>query len=264
MKNDARYAVVQMVFLTVIGLILYAPSAQAQGLPDPLKLRAQCAAPEPERDPMDMSLPTPEEIVIRAQAFQRQSVAAAAIVEIANCDRPDCVPQTNGTGAVVSADGLMLTAYHVIDDAVTIRIAFRTIDADGYIVRTGRTVAAKVVTFSRKKDVALLRLEPDGQPFPHMAIECRWQAGNRSPLWHFGQKSGRSFGRVTFKTTSSVGIEGVYETDALARLGDSGGPFVRSTGSLVGILLSISGGDKSYYMPAADAIVALENGETPK
>jgi S1-C subfamily serine protease len=93
-----------------------------------------------------------------------------------------------------------------------------------------------------------------------MPIECRWQAGQRSPLWHFGQRSGWSFGRVTFKTTSSAGIAGVYETDAAALHGDSGGPFVRSSGSLVGILLSINGAGKSYYMPAADAVAALEKG----
>ncbi len=263
MKNDIRIFVVSLGCMMAVSLICLSPAARAEDLPDPLKLRAECAAPEPKRDPLDLDIPTPEQLVARSQAVQRQSVAAAVIIEITDCDRPDCVPATNGTGTVVSEDGLVLTAYHVVDDAVTVRVVFRAIDADGYIVRTGRVVKGKVVVFSKKKDVALLRLEADGQPFPHLAIECQWQAGYRSPLWHFGQKSGRAHGLVTYKTTSSVNIEGVYETDAPAKLGDSGAPFVRSTGSLVGILLSINGGGKSYYMPAADAISALE-GEAAK
>lgn len=262
MKKHDRSCTRWIGCLSLTAFFFCAQSARAEGLPDPLGLRASCAAPQPKADLNSLAEISPEKLAAETVEFFRRSVAATVVIEVARCGKEkDCVrTKANGTGTVVSGDGLVLTAFHVVEDATAIRAVFRAVDADGYLVLTGRTRKATVVAVSPDKDVALLRLEPDDQPFPHMAIECRWQAGQRSPLWHFGQRSGRAFGRVTFKTTSSAGIAGVYETDAAARHGDSGGPFVRASGSLVGILLSINDAGKSYYMPAADAIAALEKG----
>jgi len=251
--------------LSAFALISSPVRAQVTDLFDPLGLRASCASATKAAPQDPAAWLDPAKIAADAQAFLRRSISATVVLEVSRCnDKGACVGlKNNGTGTVVSDDGLVLTAFHVVKDTIAVRATFRDVDADGYLVVTSREVGATVVAVAPKADVALLRLEPSLEPYPHMQIECLWQADKRTPVWHFGQRSGWGFGRVTFKTTLAVDIAGVYETDAKAQLGDSGGPFVRSTGALIGILLSINGG-KTYYMPVMDAIAALEKAEDAK
>lgn len=240
-------------------LLLSAATVQAAALPDPLGIRAGCVR-EPTAAPQDFEvwLKTGD-VAAEGIAFLTRSINATVRLETASCEQDMCDEMRGtGTGVVVSADGLVLTAYHVIRNATVIRGTFRSVNADGYVILTDRKAAARVVAVAPDKDVALLQLVTDPAGYPHMPIDCRWQAPKRAQVWHFGQKSGWEHGRVTFQSTVSVEIAGVYETDAQARPGDSGAPFVKTTGELIGILLSKNGTSKSYYMPVADAIAALE------
>jgi len=242
-----------------IAFLSTVPAAAAETLPDPLGLRAGCiqkkALPPEELKTLLIADGT---ALSQALAFMRPAVRATVILTTAACEQDVCDKLSpSGTGVVVSSSGLVLTAFHVIRDTAVIKATFRDVDADGYMVTTARTVRAKVIAVAPDKDVALLQLI-EKSDYPHLPIDCRWQALRRSPVWHFGQKSGWGFGQVTLQSTVSIDISGVYETTAQARPGDSGAPFVKTTGELIGILLSRKGDDRSYYMPVADAIAALE------
>ena len=243
----------------VIALFSTVTAVQAQTRPDPLGLRASCAAPA-SAAPQDLEAwILKDDVEAEAADFLRRSIGATVVLTVATCDRDMCDGLSPiGTGAVVSGGGLVLTAFHVIKDAAVIKATFRSVDADGYVTLTTRVVPARVVAVAPDKDVALLQLKKETAEYPHMPLDCRWQAPKRSPIWHFGQKSGWEYGRVTLQSTVSVDIAGVYETNARARPGDSGAPFTKTTGELIGILLSRDGDDRSYYMPVADAIAALE------
>ncbi len=236
-----------------------APARADEPRPDPLGIRAACvrttdAAPQDLDDWIFK-----EDFEAEATAFLRRAINATVILTVAACDRDMCDGlKPTGTGVVVSDDGLVLTAFHVVRDKTVVKAVFRSVDADGYVTVTTRATTASVVAVAPDKDVALLRLKADPAGYPHLPIDCRWQAPKRAPVWHFGQRSGWAFGRVTLQSTVSVEIAGVYETDARARPGDSGAPFTKTTGELIGILLSRNGDDRSYYMPVADAIAALE------
>ncbi len=227
--------------------------------PDPLGLRAACVRTA-DAAPQDAAAWILEkDFAAEAANFLRRSIGATVVLTVAACDRDICDSLSPiGTGVVVTGDGLVLTAFHVVRDAVVVKATFRSVDADGRLTLTTRTVPARVVAVAPDKDVALLRLKADPAGYPHLSIDCRWQAPKRAPVWHFGQKSGWAHGRVTLQSTVAVEIAGVYETDAIARLGDSGAPFTKATGELIGILLSRHGDGRSYYMPVADAIAALE------
>ena len=54
-----------------------------------------------------------------------------------------------GTGIVLTADGLIMTNYHVVRSSDTIRVT---------VASTGRTVTARMVGRDAKRDVALLRV----------------------------------------------------------------------------------------------------------
>lgn len=235
------------------------PAVRAEPLPDPLGIRASCVR-TPNAAPRELDIwSLGENFEAEATAFLRRSIGATVVLTVASCDLDVCGGWSpTGTGVVVSGDGLVLTAFHVIKDAAVIKATFRSVDADGYVTLTTRVVAAQVVAVAPDKDVALLQLKKGTADYPHMPLDCRWQAPKRSPIWHFGQKSGWEYGRVTLQSTVSVEIAGVYETDARARPGDSGAPFTKTSGELIGILLSRHGDSRSYYMPVADAIAALE------
>lgn len=143
-----------------------------------------------------------------------------------------------GSGVVVSADGDVLTASHVIDGARAHRIQPRREITITF--PDGTEYPARVVGKNRDCDAALLRITrtaPGKQPFPHAKMG---ESGKLQPgQWCFalGNPGGIRQERpapVRIGRVLSVGHRTIV-SDCSIVLGDSGGPLFDMQGRVIGI-----------------------------
>jgi serine protease Do len=134
-----------------------------------------------------------------------------------------------GSGFIVSADGLILTNAHVVKDAkeVTVRLADR------------REYAAKVLGSDAATDIAVLRIAAQGLPTVRLGDPKQLQVGD--PVLAIGAPYGleqtATAGIVSAKGRSLPGDAAVpfIQTDAAVNPGNSGGPLFDGAGNVVGI-----------------------------
>ncbi|MEK8049938.1 Do family serine endopeptidase [Ideonella sp. DXS22W] len=144
-----------------------------------------------------------------------------------------------GSGFIVSADGLVLTNAHVVRDAreVTVRLADR------------REFVAKVVGADPVTDVAVLKIDAKGLPTVPLGDSRQLEVGDAvlaigAP---YGLEQTATQGIVSAKGRSLPGdaVVPFIQTDAAVNPGNSGGPLFDGHGAVVGInaqIYSQSGG----------------------
>ena len=146
---------------------------------------------------------------------------------------PDGAPaqpsRGQGSGFIVSADGLILTNAHVVRDAseVTVKLTDR------------REFVAQVLGADAKTDVAVLKIAAKGLPVVPLggARDLKvgeWVLAIGSP---FGLESSVSAGVVSAKGRSLPDDSMVpfIQTDVAVNPGNSGGPLFNALGEVVGI-----------------------------
>lgn len=144
-----------------------------------------------------------------------------------------------GSGVVISDQGEILTALHVVKDAVEIHLTF----ADG------TQSSAQVSSTQPENDIAVLI--PDqlpellvpailGNPFAMQVGDEAYAIGN--PFGLYGSLSAgviSGFNR-SFQSEGSLGpIEGLMQIDTAVNPGNSGGPLLNRQGQVVGIVIGI-------------------------
>ena len=142
---------------------------------------------------------------------------------------PDQPFRGQGSGFIVSADGLILTNAHVVKDAkeVTVRLADR------------REYAAKVLGSDAATDIAVLRINATGLPTVRLGDPKTLLVGD--PVLAIGAPYGleqtATAGIVSAKGRSLPGDAAVpfIQTDAAVNPGNSGGPLFDAAGNVVGI-----------------------------
>ena len=146
-----------------------------------------------------------------------------------------------GSGVVVSADGYILTNYHVVEAADDIEVSSND----------GRKFKAKIVGTDPESDLAVLKIHTDAKlPSITFAPNDSLRVGDGvlaigNP---FGVGQTVTSGIVSALGRSHLGIntfENFIQTDAAINPGNSGGALVDSNGLLVGIntaIYSQSGG----------------------
>lgn len=166
-----------------------------------------------------------------------------------------------GSGVIVSTDGYILTANHVIDGA----------DSDGVKVALtdgGKEYTAKVVGTDAATDVAVLKVEAKDLPAITFADSETLEVGDvvlaiGNP---FGVGQTVTKGIISALGRTSLGVnqyENFIQTDAAINKGNSGGALVDSSGRLVGIntmIFSLSGGSQGvgFAVPSNLARNVLE------
>jgi len=134
-----------------------------------------------------------------------------------------------GSGFIVSADGIILTNAHVVRDAkdVTVKLTDR------------REFQAKVLGSDPKTDVAVLKIEAKNLPTVPMGSVSdlkvgQWVLAIGSP---FGFESSVSAGVVSAKGRSLPDDSFVpfIQTDVAVNPGNSGGPLFNARGEVIGI-----------------------------
>ncbi len=144
-----------------------------------------------------------------------------------------------GSGFIVSTDGLVLTNAHVVRDAkqVTVRLSDR------------REFAAKVLGSDPATDIAVLKVDAKGLPTVALGDARSLQVGD----WvlaigaPYGFEQTATQGIVSAKGRSLPGESVVpfIQTDAAVNPGNSGGPLFDAAGRVVGVnaqIYSQSGG----------------------
>ena len=156
-----------------------------------------------------------------------------------NIPQPDqsqgFVRQGQGTGFVVSEDGLILTNNHVVDDATSVTVQFGG----------GQEYDAEVVGTDPSTDLALLRIDATGlTPVKFADSEGvrvgEWVVAVGNP---FGLESTITAGIVSAVGRTRVGIaayEDFIQTDAAVNPGNSGGPLVNLHGEVIGVNTAIA------------------------
>jgi len=148
-----------------------------------------------------------------------------------------------GSGVIVSPDGYILTANHVVSDAEEIMVGLGT---------ELRKYTAKKVGTDPGTDVALLKIEEKNLPAITFADSDKARAGDivlavGNP---FGLRQTVTMGIISAVGRGGMGIvdyENFIQTDAAINMGNSGGALVDIKGQLLGIntaIFSRSGGNQ--------------------
>jgi serine protease Do len=134
-----------------------------------------------------------------------------------------------GSGFIVSADGLILTNAHVVDSAKEVTV--KLIDH--------REFKAKVLGTDKASDIAVLKIDAHGLPVVRLGNSDSLNVGDYvlaigAP---FGLEETATAGIVSATGRSLPGDGAVpfIQTDAAVNPGNSGGPLFDSTGAVVGI-----------------------------
>src|SRR6202789_1583776 len=149
------------------------------------------------------------------------------------------IQHAQGSGFLVSADGLILTNAHVVDGAkeVTVKLSDH------------REFKAKVLGSDRSSDIAVLKIDAHDLPFVTLGNSDQLGVGDYvlaigEP---FGLEETATAGIVSAKGRSLPGDGYVpfIQTDAAVNPGNSGGPLFDDSGAVVGInaqIYTTSGG----------------------
>jgi len=148
-----------------------------------------------------------------------------------------------GSGFAISKEGLILTNYHVVEDADSIEVTFSTKDGGE------KKMSAKVLGVAPDYDVALIQTnEPADAAIAYLGDSDRvrigeWVMAIGNP---FGLSHSVSVGIISAKERRDIapsGRNGVYnflQTDASINPGNSGGPLINTRGEVIGINSAIN------------------------
>lgn len=200
----------------------------------------QPAAVQPTRyDPNRSLAPLVEAVSPAVVAIEVSGLRAAPDVPPMLRDFID-IPERNqmvrgeGSGFVISADGLLLTNHHVIEGAEEITVRFSD----------GTRATASVVGSDKDNDVALLRL-PSDRRWPYVALGDSeaarvgdWVVAVGNPL---GLGASVTTGIISGKgrNLGDNPYHAFLQTDAAINQGNSGGPLFDLEGRVVGMNTAI-------------------------
>ena len=148
---------------------------------------------------------------------------------------------SSGTGFIISADGYVVTNYHVIDNGTAVTIT----------THAGKEYEAEIVGYEANNDLALLKVEGENLPSVKLGSSAQLHVGDQVV----------AIGNVlsTFASSLTVGyVSGVdrvvdtegtamnmIQSDVAINSGNSGGPLFNMKGEVVGITTAKFSGNSS-------------------
>lgn len=147
--------------------------------------------------------------------------------------------QSLGSGFLINDEGFILTNFHVVSGSSRIQVTLQ--DQTQYYARALDT--------DRSDDLALIKITPKHKlEFVRLGDSDRLQVGQK--VLAIGNPFGLE-GTLTVGVVSSIGrsiegeneqkLQGMIQTDAAINGGNSGGPLLDSSGSVIGINTAILG-----------------------
>ncbi len=167
------------------------------------------------------------------RALQSLSDATAAIVESAGGGivRVEARPRLPASGIVWSADGVIVTAHHVVEQEDNIAIG----------LPDGKTTTAKLVGRDPTTDLAVLRAQSNNLTTRTWADPAALKVGHIVlALGRPEQKIMATLGVVSalgdaWRTPAGGRLDRYLQTDVVMYPGFSGGPLVDANGQLIGL-----------------------------
>lgn len=174
-----------------------------------------------------------------------------------------------GSGIIYSADGYIVTNYHVIESAVKDNSATITVT----FANSEDSVEASIVGYDEPTDLAVIKIEKDGLVAAEFGKSSELQVGDLAVA--IGNPLGQEFaGSVTVgyisalnrKLTTSGRTYKLVQTDAAINPGNSGGALVNSQGQVIGIntvkvgasLTGTSVEGLGFAIPSDDAVEIID------
>lgn len=138
---------------------------------------------------------------------------------------------SSGSGFIISADGYVVSNYHVIEGAQKLTV----------ITYDGTEYEAQVVGYDEANDVSLMKIEAEN--LPHVTLGSSDELVVGDQVFAIGNPLGEltstlTVGYVSAKermVTTEVGAMSMIQTDAAINSGNSGGPLFNTKGEVVGI-----------------------------
>ncbi len=151
--------------------------------------------------------------------------------------RDEAKPTSAGSGFIISAEGHIVTNYHVVDQAETITV----------ILSNDQKLDAKLIGYDNRTDLALLKVESK-TPLPFV----KFGNSDESRVGDFIIAIGNPFGLGSTVTSGIISaqardihtnsgnlIDNFIQTDAAINRGNSGGPMFNLKGEVIGINFAI-------------------------
>jgi Do/DeqQ family serine protease len=159
---------------------------------------------------------------------------------------PQGPQEAGGSGVILSAGGLIVTNFHVIDGATSVEV----------VLHNKQSYPARVVGKDPSTDLALLKIEASGLPFASFGDSDKLEAGewvlaignpfDLTSTVTAGIISGKGRNINIIREKSNLAIESFIQTDAAVNPGNSGGALVNLRGELIGINTAIASPTGSY------------------
>ena len=184
--------------------------------------------------------------------------------------------QALGSGFVVSDDGYILTNAHVVNDegrtANSVTVVFK-----GQGDNKTEHVSARIVGVDNTSDVAVLKVDPAKAP---TLVPLKLGDSNKvvvgEPVVAIGNPLGYDFSLTSgivsainrnLQSPNGATIANGIQTDAAINSGNSGGPLIDSSGSVIGIneqIASRSGGNQGlgFAVPINTAVNVMKQLES--
>lgn len=140
---------------------------------------------------------------------------------------------SQGTGFAVSSDGLIVTAYHVVDAASAIKVRFASTD----------WIPATYVKGSRKHDIAILSTKQAPPALLTFGKVTNLKQGDHVftmgyPVAYILGEDAKYTEGVISALSGLQGLESMLQITVPVQPGNSGGPLLNKEGQVVGIVIS--------------------------
>lgn len=165
------------------------------------------------------------------------------------------VESSLGSGVIVRSNGIVVTNAHVVKGADELKV----------VLNDRREFPAEIVAQDEEIDVAVLKIETNGERLPALAIQSQ---SNDLEIGDIVLAIGNPFGvgqTVTSGIVSALGrtnvtdLSSFIQTDAAVNPGNSGGALVDLSGELVGVntaIFSRSGGSNGIGFAIPSELVS--------
>ncbi|PIE89470.1 MAG: hypothetical protein CR997_10905 [Acidobacteria bacterium] len=146
-----------------------------------------------------------------------------------------------GSGVIVSSQGHIITNYHVVEDAESLKVT----------LNDERVFDAELVGYDEEIDMAVLRIEADGLFYAELGDSSdirvgEWVIAIGSPLgYRYTVTQGIISALNRGNSVRLNAIENYIQTDAAINFGNSGGPLINMKGEVIGINSAISYGGQN-------------------
>ncbi len=175
----------------------------------------------------------PEGAMLPEQVYAQNVDAVVAVTSeiVTNSYFGPSQSTSSGSGFLISADGYVVTNYHVVEGGTTLSV----------ITHGGMEYEAKLIGYDANNDVALLKVDAADLPYAEIGSSDSLQVGARvaaigNPLGELTATMTVGYVSAKDRMVSTDGTSmNMIQTDAAINSGNSGGPLFDMHGNVVGI-----------------------------